>query len=183
MRKVCWRRDRLPTPVFLGFPCGSAGKEFACNAGDLGSVPGLGRSPGEGKGFPLQYSGLEDSMDCTVHGVAKSRTWLSDFQFHFQTQLQVISATILCSHIYSHHILYTYYIYSIDLIYNLSIWTLPYLCRRINFNKRAGRINCLGQHFHIWKPQSMRSSAQWWGLMILELLTGWVWQRDQSIIF
>ena len=50
--------------VYQGFPCGSAGKESACNAGDLGSIPGLGRSPGEGKGYPLQYSGLENSMDC-----------------------------------------------------------------------------------------------------------------------
>ena len=58
----------------LGFPCGSAGKEFACNAGDLGSVPVLGRSLGEGKGYPLQYSGLKNSMDYTVHGIAKSRT-------------------------------------------------------------------------------------------------------------
>ena len=57
-----------------GFPCGSAGKESACNAGDLGSIPGLVRSPGEGKGYPLQYSGLENSMDCIVHGVAKSQT-------------------------------------------------------------------------------------------------------------
>ena len=48
----------------LGFPCGSAGKETIYNAGDLGSIPGLGRSPGEGKGSPLQYSGLENSMDC-----------------------------------------------------------------------------------------------------------------------
>ena len=65
--KVPWRRDRLPTPVFLGFPGGSAGKESVYDAGDLGSVPGLGRSPGEGKGYPLQYAGLEDSMDYTVH--------------------------------------------------------------------------------------------------------------------
>ena len=56
------RRDRLPTPVFLDFPCDSAGKESACNAGDLGSIPGLGRSPGEGKGYPLQCSGLKNSM-------------------------------------------------------------------------------------------------------------------------
>ena len=69
----------LPTPVFLGFPCGSAGKESACKAGDLVLIPGLGRSPGEGKGYPLQYSSLENSMDCIVHGVAKSRTRLSDF--------------------------------------------------------------------------------------------------------
>ena len=55
--------DRLPTPVFLDFPCGSAGKESVCNVGDLGSISGLGRSPGEGKGYPLQYSGLENSME------------------------------------------------------------------------------------------------------------------------
>ena len=57
-----------------GFPCGSACKESACNVGDLGSIPGLGRSPGEGKGYPLQYSGLENRMDCVVHGVAESDT-------------------------------------------------------------------------------------------------------------
>ena len=67
-----WRRDRLPTPVFLGFSCGSAGKESACNAGDLGSIPGLRRSCGEGNGYPLQYSGLENSMDYIVHGVTKT---------------------------------------------------------------------------------------------------------------
>ena len=63
----------------MGFPCGSAGKESACNAGDLDLIPGLRRSPGEGKGYPLQYSGLENSMDYRVHGVAKSQTQLSDF--------------------------------------------------------------------------------------------------------
>ena len=63
----------------MGFPGGSAGKESACNAGDLGLIPGLGRSPGEGNGYPLRYSGLENLMDCIVHGVAKSRTKLSDF--------------------------------------------------------------------------------------------------------
>ena len=67
----------------LGFPGGSAGKEFARNAGDLSSIPGLGRSPGEGKGYLLQYSGLENSMDCIVHKVAKSWTGLSDFHFNF----------------------------------------------------------------------------------------------------
>ena len=72
----------LSTPVFLGFPCGSAGKEFACSVGDLGSIPGLGRSPGERKGYPLQYSGLENSMDYIVHGVTKSWTGLSDLHFH-----------------------------------------------------------------------------------------------------
>ena len=67
----------------LGFTCGSAGKESACNEGDLSLIPGLGRSPGEGKGYPLQYSGLENSMDCIVYGVTKSQTQLSDFHFIF----------------------------------------------------------------------------------------------------
>ena len=75
--------DRLPISVFLGFPCGSAGKETPCNVGDLGSIPGLGRSPGEGKGYPLQYSSLENSMDYIVCGVEKSWTQLSDFPFPF----------------------------------------------------------------------------------------------------
>ena len=57
-----------------GFPCGSAGKESAYNVKDLGLIPGLGRSPGEGKGYPLQYSGLENSMNSIVHGVTKSQT-------------------------------------------------------------------------------------------------------------
>ena len=75
--------------VHEGFPCGSAGKESTCNAGNLDSIPGLGRSPREGKGYPLQYSGLENSMDCMVHGVAKSWTWLSNFYFHFHFILVV----------------------------------------------------------------------------------------------
>ena len=71
---------------FRGFPGGSAGKESACNVGDLDSIPGLGRSPGKGNGYPLQYSGLENSMDrgawqAAVHGVAKSQTRLRDFTF------------------------------------------------------------------------------------------------------
>ena len=71
--------DRLLTPVFLGFPCGLASKESACNVGDLGSVHGLGRSPGEGKGYPLQYSYLGNPVDrrawrATVLRVAKSQT-------------------------------------------------------------------------------------------------------------
>ena len=85
-------RDRTCAPrtgrwiIHKGFPCGSAGKESACNVGDLGSIPELGRFPGEGKGYPLQHSGLEIAMDCIVHGVPKSRTRLSDLQFvHLST--------------------------------------------------------------------------------------------------
>ena len=81
-REAPWRRDRLPTPVFLGFPCGSADKESSCNTGDLGLIPGLGRAPGEGKDDPLHYSGLENSMDCIVHGVPKSWIQLSGLHFH-----------------------------------------------------------------------------------------------------
>ena len=67
--------------IMMGFPGDSAGKEPTCNAGDLGLIPGLGRSPGEGKGYPLQYSSLEKSMDCIVHGVAMSQTQLINFHF------------------------------------------------------------------------------------------------------
>ena len=77
--------ESLETLEVTGLPCDSAGKESACNAGDLGSIPGLGRSRGGGKGYPLQSSGLENSMDCTVHGVTKSQTQLSDF--HFRSHL------------------------------------------------------------------------------------------------
>ena len=75
----------MPLDVFVqvqlisGFLCGSAGKQSTCSVGDLGSIPGLGRSPGEGKGYPLQYSGLENPMDYTAHAIAKRRTRLSDF--------------------------------------------------------------------------------------------------------
>ena len=82
-----------PFQYLLGFPCGSAGKESACDVGDLGLIPGLRRSPGEGKGYPLQYSGLENSRDCIVHGVAKSWTGLSDFHFHL-FQGSVIPSTM-----------------------------------------------------------------------------------------
>ena len=83
---------------FMGFPDGSNGKESACNAGDLGSIPGFGRSPGEGNSYPLQYSGLGNSMECIVHGVTKSWTWLSDFHFHFYFIGFISSSWILGSY-------------------------------------------------------------------------------------
>ena len=67
--------------MFEGFPGSSAGTESSCSAGDPALMPGSGRSPGEGKGYPLQYSGLENSIGCIVHGVTKSRTGLRDFRF------------------------------------------------------------------------------------------------------
>ena len=80
--------------IVMGFPCGSAGKESACHVGDLGSIPRLGRSPGEGKGYSLQYSGLENSMDCIVHGVAKSQTRLSDFHFTLLLWMKLLKTLV-----------------------------------------------------------------------------------------
>ena len=81
--KIHRRRDRQPTPIFLGFSGGSVGKESTCSAVDLGSIPGLGRPLEQGTGYPLQYSGVENSMDYIIHGVEKSWTQLNNFHFHF----------------------------------------------------------------------------------------------------
>ena len=75
-QKVCWGRDRLPTPVFLGFPCGSAGKESTCNEGDLGLIPVLGRSPGEGIGYPLQHSWASVVAQLVKNPPAMRETWV-----------------------------------------------------------------------------------------------------------
>ena len=96
---VSIRNDlNYPYPVSMsmsrGFPHSSVGKESACNAEDLGSIPGLGRFSGEGKGYPL--SGLENSTECIVHGVAKSRTRLNDF---YQTLATTILSVQSLSHV------------------------------------------------------------------------------------
>ena len=101
--KIHWRRDRLPTPVFLYYPDGSAGKESTCNAGDLSSIPGLGRSTGEGKGYTLQYSGLENSIDCLIHGVAKRWTQLNNFHFHFNPEYSLEG--LMLKHQYFGHLM------------------------------------------------------------------------------
>ena len=97
---------------FCGLPLRFSGKESAYNVGDPGSIPGLGWSPGEGKGYPLQLSGLENSMDCIVHGVAKSRTGPSDFHFtsspitdisHMAVCFSMFWATLLKDKTISHH--------------------------------------------------------------------------------
>ena len=74
--KMPWRRDRLPTPVFLGFPCGSDGKESACNAGDTSSIPGLGRCPGEGIGYPPQHSWASLVAQMVKNPPAMQETWV-----------------------------------------------------------------------------------------------------------
>ena len=86
----CWILSNyfsLSIHMIMDFLGGSDSKESAWSVEDLGLIPELGRSPGEGNGYPLQYSGLENFMDrgawqATVHGIAKSRTWLSDLHFH-----------------------------------------------------------------------------------------------------
>ena len=91
-----------------GFPDGSDNKKSACNAGDPGLIPGLGRSPGEGNGYPLQYSCLENSMDgggwrATVHGVANSRTQLSDQHTQAKGEEKSLLSFIIWGHL-SHYL-------------------------------------------------------------------------------
>ena len=107
--------------IVVSFLCGSDDKESACNAGDLGLIPGLGRSTGGGHGYPLQYSGLENSMDCIVHGITKSWTWLSHFHFHmcfmhivtwltdknYSTPLKLFYSSISKKGIFSHSSLFS----------------------------------------------------------------------------
>ena len=80
--------------IYLGFPGSPDGKESTCNAGDHGLIPGLGRSPEEGIGYPLQYSGLQNSMDCIVLGLTKSQTQMSDFHFHYSLFFYVKSFSV-----------------------------------------------------------------------------------------
>ena len=75
-----------------GFPHSSVGKESPCNAGDSGLIPGSGRSAGEGIGYPLQYSGLENSINYIVHGVTKSQSELSDLHFHFLSFIEFVES-------------------------------------------------------------------------------------------
>ena len=78
-----WRRDRLPTPIFLGFPCGSAGQESACNAGEPGSIPGLGRSPRERIGYPFQYSWASLVDQLVKNPPAMQETWVLSLGWEF----------------------------------------------------------------------------------------------------
>ena len=101
---LLWPAFRKPLNQELSFPGGSTGKQSGCNAGDLGLIPGLGRSPGEGK----VDSGLENSMDCIVHGVTKSRTRLSNFHFHLTKNREMYHCScstlcVCCSKIYYKH--------------------------------------------------------------------------------
>ena len=131
----------------MGFPCGSTGKESAYNVGDLGSIPGLGRSPGEGKGYPLQYSGLQNSMDYTVHRVTKSRTQLSKFHLHFHTSLKLKLQ-------YSGHL----------------IWTVNSLENTLMLGKIEGRRRKGDRGWDVWMALLTQwtwvwaKSRRWWGI-------------------
>ena len=92
VRNICWGRDRLPTPVFLGSPGGSAAKDSACNVGDLGLIPGLGRSPGEGKGYPLQC--LAWRIPWTLWGHKESDTTEQLSLTHSLCRLSVLIYTV-----------------------------------------------------------------------------------------
>ena len=113
----CWLWVFHIRMVCIGFACGSAGKETAHNVGDLGSIPGLGWSPAEGKGYPLQYPSLENSTDCIVPGLTKSRTRLSDFHFtymfplyllcwEFLSQIRSFGRSVFCIH-WDDHMIFT----------------------------------------------------------------------------
>ena len=98
---ICYSDGKLKQKLAPsnGFPGGSEVKASACNSGDLGSIPGSGRSPGEGNGNPLQYSCLENPMDrgawwATVHGAAKSQTLLSDFTFSVPTKVHIVQTMV-----------------------------------------------------------------------------------------
>ena len=95
-REICMQTTNVWVPreksgweIQTGIPDSSVGKESSCSAGDPGSIPGSGKSTGEGKGCLLLYSGLENSMDCIGHGVAKSQAQLSNFHSHSVTYLLI----------------------------------------------------------------------------------------------
>ena len=96
--RVSWpeRRNKVSDPIKDVLLSAQLVKESACNAGDLGSIPGLGRFPGAGKGYPLQYSGLENSMDCIVHGVAKSWIQRSNVYSIHSLSIKLLGDIIFC---------------------------------------------------------------------------------------
>ena len=95
VRKIPWRRDKLSTPVFLGFPDSSAGKESACHAGDPGSIPGLGRSNGEGIGYPLQYSWASLVAQLVKNPTARWETWVRSLGWEDPLEKEKVPTPVL----------------------------------------------------------------------------------------
>ena len=121
----------------MDFPHSSVDKDYICNAGDPGSIPGLGRSSGEGIGYPLQYSGLENSMDCIVHGVAKSQTQLSDFQFQE-----------IVNHFYSSHMIEDLEL--LEYMFVLLIVIFPNKSKAMNFSNDIKK-NQIYSHMYLFQ--------------------------------
>ena len=148
-----------------GFPGDSAGKEFACKVGDLNLIPGVERSPREGNGYPLRYSGLENSMDCIVHRVTKSRTRLSSFHFHLG------SKPFIC-------LLYIFY------------WVSPFICLCFYFCVcHRYTDNCSMKHFMMtaftWQNlcQIILTTVFWvlasiYCLFSFSLRSSWFWYGE-----
>ena len=106
----------------MGFPCGSAGKESTCSAGALGSIPGLGRFPGEGKGYPFQYSGLKNFMDCIVQGSQRVRHDRATFT-------HILTAFLFQIYIYINIYIYLNFVFLLkDNCFTILCWFLPYIC-------------------------------------------------------
>ena len=131
-------------------PDSSVGKEFACSAGDLGLIPGLGRSPGEGKGYPLQYSGLENSVDYIVHGLTRSQTQLSNFHFHFLSSSWCFQILDMIPEFYLDCLLF-----SLSSCILLSTFLTYFFS---NFNIYETRVSCnsnrMGVFEHIWSSSN-----------------------------
>ena len=135
------------------FPCGSASKESACNVGDQGSILVLGRSPGEGNGYPVQYSGLKNSVDYIVHGITKSWTWLSDFDF----QGKILKK--------SHALFFNLFFFFLKL-WNLK---LGHYCSMF--------FPLLYPSFHIGSHCLNQSSVLWWWTIICPRVSGFLGHR------
>ena len=126
----------------LLFPGGLAGKESACNVGDLGSIPGLGRSPGEENSYPLQYFDQKNSLDCIVHGVEKSRTRLSNFHFHFSVETHVKDSSV---HGFNQEVTFGGSLRGLIGVRQVDYWglsTSEHECAR-------GGVICIGNHFFL----------------------------------
>ena len=144
--------------------CGSAGKESACNAGDLSSIPGLGRSPGEGKGYSLQYSGLENSIDCIVQGVAKIWTQLNNFHLSLRSLSHTNWLYNFCS---------SEFWYGVNGL-KLRVWQGNFLEVSLPFPASKGCLHSLASSF---KPEIVG----WLLLMLPSLWFSEIW-RGSSIL-
>ena len=132
----------------MGFPCDSDGKESACNAGDPGSIPGLGRAPGEENGNPLQYSHLENPMDrggwwVTVHGLAKSQTWLREEHFIHKYSLYHLIGKTYCRYKEPAYLLFSISWRSYGIFRGTSIITieLPWNCAWVGQMLELSQVN------------------------------------------